>query len=441
MWLWLAGLGGCPKAGPSTGAGSGSLDPAGTWLEFEPGKEVCLPTFADASWKRRTQQKSFGAVVQALENLDVGAARSILEALPAEHPATVGAGAVADLMDGELQAAATALEPLTEAHPTDACALGTAALAVWATGRRMPATELLQRARAQDPLDGRLAFLSWYLQIEPARDLIEALDAGLAAEPDHPGLLMARGAAYLEVNESAEAIPLLERAAELGFVEADAPLLQAYFLAGRRGPYLKRASQLGLPLGDGGAIGKADDPEAAFHELLGYDGSSLTAVFNTSMGTLRCALFVDDAPVTVANFVGLARGTQAWIDASGAQVTDALYDGTTFHRVIPEFMIQGGDPAGNGTGGPGYTFFDEVTPSHRFDRPGVLAMANRGPHTNGSQFFVTEVPTPHLDGGHTIFGQCDEASVEIVRQIARVATDKARPVEPVTLESVTISSP
>jgi peptidyl-prolyl cis-trans isomerase A (cyclophilin A) len=149
------------------------------------------------------------------------------------------------------------------------------------------------------------------------------------------------------------------------------------------------------------------------------------AVFDTTAGKLTCKLFPDQAPKTVANFVGLASGTKEWTNPkSGAKVKGKpLYDGTVFHRVIPNFMIQGGDPIGNGTGSPGYRFEDEFVPELRFDRPGRLAMANSGPGTNGSQFFITEVPTPHLDDRHTIFGQCDDASVELVKQIARVAAD------------------
>jgi len=167
-----------------------------------------------------------------------------------------------------------------------------------------------------------------------------------------------------------------------------------------------------------------------------------TAVFNTTAGTLRCTLFEKETPETVANFIGLATGTKDWKNpVSGAtKHATPLYDGTIFHRVIPNFMIQGGDPAGNGTGDPGYKFKDEIVPSLMFDRPGRLAMANSGPGTNGSQFFITEVPTPHLNGRHTIFGQCDDASVVLVKQIARMATDPTndRPFRPVKIIHVSI---
>ena len=135
-----------------------------------------------------------------------------------------------------------------------------------------------------------------------------------------------------------------------------------------------------------------------------------TAIIHTSAGKMSCTLFPDKAPIGVENFIGLASGTKDWKNpVSGANKHGVpLYDGTIFHRVIPGFMIQGGDPAGNGTGDPGYKFKNETAPDLLFDQPGRLAYANSGPNTNGSQFFITEVATPHLNGGYTIFGQCDE---------------------------------
>src|SRR5580704_10499853 len=165
-----------------------------------------------------------------------------------------------------------------------------------------------------------------------------------------------------------------------------------------------------------------------------------TAVLDTSMGRITCKLFEKEAPLTVANFIGLAEGTKPWTDpVSKKKIHKPFYDGTTFHRVIPEFMIQGGDPTGTGTGDPGYMFADEFDPNLNFDVPGRMAMANSGPDTNGSQFFITEVPTHHLDQKHTIFGQCDQPSISVVSAIARVqrsADDK--PIEPVVLKKVTI---
>jgi peptidyl-prolyl cis-trans isomerase A (cyclophilin A) len=161
------------------------------------------------------------------------------------------------------------------------------------------------------------------------------------------------------------------------------------------------------------------------------------AVFNTTEGTIVCRLFEADAPETVANFIGLAEGTKAW--ESRSKKADKLYDGTVFHRVIPDFMIQGGDPEGTGMGGPGYKFADETRGSrHGFTEPGKLAMANAGPNTNGSQFFITVAPTTWLTGRHTIFGEVVEG-YDVVEKISKVARDGMdRPKKQVTLESVTI---
>src|SRR5882762_9918735 len=167
-----------------------------------------------------------------------------------------------------------------------------------------------------------------------------------------------------------------------------------------------------------------------------------TAVINTTAGKMTCTLFPDKAPIGVENFIGLAGGTKDWKNpVSGASKHGVpLYDGTIFHRVIPGFMIQGGDPAGNGTGDPGYKFKNEASPDLLFDKPGRLAYANSGPGTNGSQFFITEVPTPHLNGRHTIFGQCDDASVTLVKQITHMATDPStdKPFRPVKIVHLTI---
>jgi peptidyl-prolyl cis-trans isomerase A (cyclophilin A) len=166
---------------------------------------------------------------------------------------------------------------------------------------------------------------------------------------------------------------------------------------------------------------------------------TLTATLRTSEGTVLVRLFPDHAPKTVRNFVDLAEGSREWTDPRTRQPTEArLYDGTVFHRVIPRFMIQGGDPLGTGTGGPGYKFADEIHPDLRFDRPYLLAMANAGPATNGSQFFITVVPTPHLNGKHTIFGEVVDGR-EVVDRISQTQTDRNdRPVQDVVLESVSI---
>jgi peptidyl-prolyl cis-trans isomerase A (cyclophilin A) len=164
------------------------------------------------------------------------------------------------------------------------------------------------------------------------------------------------------------------------------------------------------------------------------------AIIHTTAGDLHCTLFPKVAPIGVENFIGLADGSKDWTSpVSHAKKHGVpLYDGTIFHRTIPEFMIQGGDPAGTGSGDVGFAFKNETSPTVKFDRPGRLAYANAGPNTNGSQFFITEVPYPSLNGGYTIFGQCDDAAVQLVKKIARMAKDGERPLHPVKIEHIEI---
>jgi peptidyl-prolyl cis-trans isomerase A (cyclophilin A) len=164
-----------------------------------------------------------------------------------------------------------------------------------------------------------------------------------------------------------------------------------------------------------------------------------TVVIDTTMGRLTCKTFDKQAPNAVANFIGLAEGTKDWSAGPVKKHGKRFYDGLTFHRVIPGFMIQGGDPVGDGTGDPGYYFPDEVDPALTFSVPGRLAMANSGPNTNGSQFFITEDAVAELNGKYTIFGQCDAHTVLMVASIARVQRDRNdKPVDPVVINRVTI---
>ena len=166
-------------------------------------------------------------------------------------------------------------------------------------------------------------------------------------------------------------------------------------------------------------------------------GKNMFALMETSMGKIKVKLFPDKAPKTVDNFVGLVEGTKEWMDPkSGKKEKKPLYNGTVFHRVIKKFMIQGGDPLGNGTGGPGYKFEDEFS-DLKHTKPGILSMANAGPGTNGSQFFLTVEPTPWLDNKHTIFGEVVEG-MDIVKKISETKADNDRPVEPVVLKSIKI---
>jgi len=182
-----------------------------------------------------------------------------------------------------------------------------------------------------------------------------------------------------------------------------------------------------------------DAPQATVAATIHPNGP--TVVMDTSMGRITCQFYQQQAPKTVANFIGLAEGTIDWTDPTTKkkQHHKPLYDNTTFHRVIPEFMIQGGDPTGTGMGDPGYSFNDEFDPNLNFDKPGRLAMANSGPNTNGSQFFVTEQAVDSLNQHYSLFGQCDDSSVDVVKAIARVQRDaNDKPLAPVVLQKVTI---
>jgi peptidyl-prolyl cis-trans isomerase A (cyclophilin A) len=184
-----------------------------------------------------------------------------------------------------------------------------------------------------------------------------------------------------------------------------------------------------------------DDPLAGNFTLAdatkGIAGQgALSATIETDLGKLECKLLEDKAPITVANFVGLARGIRPWKDADGKWVKKPAYDGTIFHRIIKGFMIQGGDAKGNGTGEPGYVIPDEIWNGAHHDRAGLLCMANRGPNTNGAQFFITDAGAPHLDRSYTIFGEC--APVDLVHKLASVEVMGERPKTPPKIKSVKI---
>ena len=215
--------------------------------------------------------------------------------------------------------------------------------------------------------------------------------------------------------------------------------------AGSDGTVAEPELQVGMKDDEIRAYAEAQgDPEGGEFTLSeateGLEGEGeLWALFDTGRGRIECRLFADEAPLTVANFVGLARGLRSFRSDAGEWTTGKYFDGTTFHRVIPGFMIQGGDPSGTGEGNAGYVIADEIVPTTTHDRAGRLSMANRGPATGSSQFFITLGPTPHLDGKHTIFGQCSEESLKVADDIAmtpRGADD--RPQEPEPLERVEI---
>jgi peptidyl-prolyl cis-trans isomerase A (cyclophilin A) len=195
----------------------------------------------------------------------------------------------------------------------------------------------------------------------------------------------------------------------------------------------------------GGAVTAATGPIGIEEAVKGVKGSgALMAKIEVEQsgkpfGTFTCELFEKQTPKTVANFVGLARGLQPFKDPkTGNWMKKPFYDGLVFHRVIPGFMVQGGDPKGNGTGDPGYAFEDEIAPDFKMDKPGILAMANRGPGTNGSQFFITEKGAPWLTGKHTIFGQCEPT--DLVGKITGVPRGpRDVPNEPIGIKKLTIT--
>jgi peptidyl-prolyl cis-trans isomerase A (cyclophilin A) len=175
---------------------------------------------------------------------------------------------------------------------------------------------------------------------------------------------------------------------------------------------------------------------AKYTEGLEGEGTLMTRI-TTNQGVIHCELFEKGAPLTVANFVGLARGLHPFKNPKSGQVEQRpFYDGLIFHRVIPKFMIQGGDPLGMGSGGPGYKFANEVSDALKHDRPGIMSMANSGPNTNGSQFFITELAKSYLDGGYNVFGECME--IDVVGKIARVDKRGSKPSTPVVMEKVEI---
>jgi peptidyl-prolyl cis-trans isomerase A (cyclophilin A) len=431
--LGLGGLAGCPKATPA------HHQPADLYLSGPPAApKICVPAFPESDPMEASQRVSYEAGKMALTDRNPRAAVAALSRA-GEHPAVQAAMAVAALLEGETQVAVDLHAELLEAYPEDPCLLQAAAISARQADDQALALERGERAWALAPEDANAGLL--YAILLTGSDLVAAemqVQALLEHHPEKVGGHLLQALFHLERGEVEAAIPFLQRAYS-GGVPAAELLLAAYRETGRLGETLRLNADLGAPLGDDGAISGAEDPVAAYYAVLGMEpGQELVAVIATSAGELRCRLFPEEAPVAVANFVGLSRGTILWTDPeTGAVREDPLYTGTVFHRVIPGFMVQAGDPAGSGSGGPGYRFLDEISSTRSFDQSGVLAMANAGPNTNGSQWFITEAPTPHLDGRHTIFGQCDQASVEVVKAIARVPTNaEDRPDEDVVIDTV-----
>lgn len=334
------------------------------------------------------------------------------------------------------------VKALADAYPKDLCLAEAAAATSFAAGDLLGTRTYVGRAWIPAPTADLAFLLGEVVQADGDDDRVrKILASGLALDPDHEGLRRQRARlALANGGTAAEDLAFLQQSGDRSL---DPMLMTAHYEENRMDDYLRLAVQVSPPLGLL-PLGKDDpSPMATLRAAMGVTepGAPVRVVLETSEGNIPCALFLDQAPYTVAMFVGFATGAQPWTDPrTGQPGQGPLYHDITFHRVIPQFMIQGGDPLGQGTGGPGYQFHDELRPELGFDRPGRLAMANAGPGTNGSQFFVTEAPTPHLNGRHTIFGQCD--APEVVSSIARVPRDaQDAPNAPVVLRAVRLVRP
>lgn len=405
---------------------------------------LCLSPVEDAGRLRGAAAQFWSKTAAHLVAGDLEAAHTLLDAAPPQHPAANALRGALALLEGDVTAARSTYRTLVNNHPSDACMQQTMAAIYMADREPVMAKTHATDAWRLQPDDPDVLFvyaLAWMAAGDDSR-ASGALRKVIAARPSHPGAGFLLGEEYLRRGHADLAIPMLE-AAHQGGVDVAAQLAGAYFQTRQLDGYVRTASQAGWPMGDGGALGTSDDPLTEWKTMLGVaNGERLWVEMDTTMGAIRCELFWEEAPVTVSNFVGLIRGTQPWTDPETQQIrTEPLYPQTQFHRIIDGFMIQGGDPLGTGAGGPGYRFPDEITVHRAFAAPGVLAMANAGPNTNGSQFFITEAPTPHLDGAHTIFGQCDADSLSTVQAITQVATNAdGQPLEPITLVHIAVVS-
>ncbi len=427
--MLVLALAACAPKGPPKHA---TPNPEAVWLEVNPSTPgVCIPFLGEPD---ADTLASWTASIGALEARDIEVARATL---PAEstHPAHHALLGVQSMLSGDPQQAAVLLDALLATHSNDPCLLATSATAQQLLGRAEEASTRIALARSIDPDDPEIALLFAFLAPQEQVDAaFTALEKGALERPERRAFAVALGFAAISRGDATEATRWLKQAYDQGEEAMGPMLLQSYRSAEIPGEYLRLASQMGMPLGDDGLLATAEDPVASFHALVGLGADeSLVATLRTDHGDLTCVLFADRTPITVANFVGLATGTQPWAHPETGPGSGPLYADLLFHRTIPGFMVQTGDPIADGTGGPGYSFPDELDPTLLFDRPGRLAMANSGPDTNGSQFFVTEAPTAHLDGRHTIFGQCAEDSVAKVKAIAGTA-------EPARLEGIHVAS-
>ncbi len=407
------------------------------WLDLDPLRpRICVSMVPEAGRFKKKDAEGWSDVRRLLESGQVSKAIARSSELK-RHPAQRTVRAAAYIL-GKGQA--IDLRPLVEKYPEDACLSVMAASAALKGGDIPGMVHNVERAYAVWPDQPDVAEL-YALSGSTATERAERFQAAVEKSPDDLSLRYSVAQLAESDGDLETAVAGYRKVYDLGYTEVADKLEKMALQTGDLDTYLTLAVDDASPVVGPGFEG-VEDREAAYLDWLGIESITepLYAVLDTSQGELVCQLWPDNAPVTVMSFVGLARGDQPWT-RNGTEVTEPLYDDTIFHRVIPEFMVQAGDPDGNGRGGPGYRFADEPSPRASFDRPGLLGMANSGPDTNGSQFFVTEVPTPHLSGKHTIFGQCEPESIELVKRIARLPQNDAnKPDTDVVLRTVRITT-
>ncbi|MEZ4321014.1 MAG: peptidylprolyl isomerase [Myxococcota bacterium] len=398
---------------------------------------LCASLLPESGRLPKRDADAWSAARAALESGDAEAAWRAVENT-SEHPAKESLHVFRDLIIDGAADAIPRIEVLAEDHPNDACVQQFAAVAMLGSSPEA-ASQYIERAFRLDPGDPDVALLHLVLStVDAPREAAAQLKVLSAEQPTHPATQVLAGRSLVQMGDVEGATVAFERAYAAGVADVAESLYHLRRMTGRLDAYLLQARELNEPLEP---VELGEHPVEDLDRWLGLEKESdrLQVTFETSVGDVACTLYPHHAPVTVVNFVALARGQKPWTDPKdGSETQRPLYDGTLFHRTIPEFMVQGGDPLGTGEGFPGYRFRDELHPSLKFDRPGRLAMANSGEDTNGSQFFITEVATPHLDGRHTIFGQCDDVSV--VEAMARVPSDASdRPEADVVLRSVKLA--
>ncbi|MFK7927375.1 MAG: peptidylprolyl isomerase [Myxococcota bacterium] len=417
--------------------------PADAWLTLNPtAPDVCFPAPVG-----RMDKEARSAWVEAVNHAkvqDLAAAQASFARVDGgEGPASQIAIALQTETAEQAETRYGVLIAAVEADSSNLCLTHTTSM--FATGLRKfdKAKAWNTQVRQALPNNEAPRFMEVILHLSQFggdESFAPLIDAAVTDFPDFDPFRLYRAAMRVQAKDFAGAV---EDFANVKSLDPQSAMMYRMSLqgAGDLDPYLRYAIAEKAPLGDNGSLAASEAPAADFAKMLAVGPTQgLRAIIETSEGTMRCDLRWDKTPVTVANFVGLARGSQPWTDpATGAPKAEPYYDGTQLHRVIPEFMIQGGDPTGTGSGGPGYKFWDETTPVTPLDRPGLLAMANSGPNTNGSQWFITEVPVTYLNGKHTVFGVCDEESVQVVKTIARVPRDERdKPQEPIIVDHITI---